>query len=118
MESFIESYDDFKQSKKMIDEGEVAEFNTKLKELGDRAKDSKALADKAKENYDRLVKGNGDSKEIEIELLTYRKYKGKSDMLNAEIRLALLQKKKLKDLDTGVEPSIEGKPEFINNTKI
>jgi len=117
MESFIESYDDFKQSKKMLDEGEVAEFNIKLKELGERAKESKRLSDAAKEKYDRLLKSNGTAGDIEIQLLIYRKYKGKADMLNAEIRLAQLQNKKLKDLDADTETNLKATSAEVNNTK-
>lgn len=103
MDKFIENFTEFKGNAKITEDSHVIELHAKLKQLIERAKDSKKLSEKAKENYDRLIKNQGSAQEIEIELLNYRKYKGKSDMLNAEVRLAQIQNKKLKDLDKDVD---------------
>jgi len=111
MEKFIENFTEYKSNAKISEDASTLELHSKLKQLIEKAKESKKLSENAKTNYDNLIKNKGTAQEIEIQLLNYRKYKGKSDMLNAEVRLAQIHNKKLKDLDqdleTGINPLID-----------
>ena len=112
MENFIEDFTNYKNNARITEDSELTQLNIKLKELAEKAKEAKGLSDMAKINYDKKIKEKATHDEIQFELLTYRKYKGKADMLNAEVRLAQLKNKKLKDLDkdtTEAEPKAEDK---------
>ena len=102
MEDFIESFDSFRESKKRLDEDDNVELTGKLNGLIEKARKAKTLYEEAKSKYDNHVLNPGNDTAKEIELLTYRKYKGMADMLNAEVRLAQLQKKKIGDIDPSV----------------
>lgn len=92
MENFIESFDDFKNSKKLDEDSESHDLNQKLKDMGTKAKESRELAEECKKKYEEHIK-KGESEEATVELLRYNKYKSKAAMINADIDLLRLERK-------------------------
>src|ERR1017187_2944048 len=92
METFIESFDDFKNNYKITEASDTAEFNRKVADTVDRAKTAKDEAIAHKEKYEKLVKDKNEGEELEIAFLRYKKSKGQQDMLEASVRLLRLTK--------------------------
>ncbi len=98
MNKFIESFDEYHGKIKIEEASEIAEFNIKIKEMGEDAKAAREKASEAKDNYEKFIKKN-EHQEARIELLKHTKYKAKAEMLNASIDLLLMtsNKKSIKD---------------------
>jgi len=98
MENFIESFDDFRNGKRIDEDSEIADFNQKLKDLGGKAKEARELSMECKDKYDEHIK-KGEAEEATVELLRHTKYKAKAAMINADIDLMRLEKKGKVKLD-------------------
>lgn len=92
MDKFIESFDEFKGGVQIQEASEIAEFNEKLKKMGEDAKEARELATKSKEAYEKAIK-SGENTEATYQMLLHTKYKSKAAMLNADIDLMNLEKK-------------------------
>lgn len=93
MEKFIESFDDFRGNVKIDEASEIAEFNKKIKDMGEQAKEAREKAVEAKNKYEKFTK-DGSHKEAKIELLKHTKFKAQSTMLDASVDLMLIEKGK------------------------
>lgn len=87
MDNFLESYDDFKKSKTFVIAEKEADDNQKIKDLMDGAKESKAKASEAKEEYDNHIKSNASANVIELSLLKYKKFKAEAELKSAKAKL-------------------------------
>jgi hypothetical protein len=87
MDNFIESFDDYKRSKTVTLAEKEADDNTKIKDLMDAAKEAKAKAVEAKEEYDNHVKAKAKEGVIEISLLKYKKFKAEAELKSTEAKL-------------------------------
>lgn len=102
MSKFIESFDEYKGSLKLEEASEIAEFNEKIKRMGEEAKEAREKATDAKDAYEQHVK-KGEHAEAKIEMLRHTKFKSQAAMLNASVDLLLIEH--------GKEPKKEDKKE-------
>lgn len=90
MSKFIESFDEYRGSLKLEEASEVAEFNEKIKRMGEEAKVAREKATDAKDAYEQHVK-KGEHDEAKVEMLRHTKFKSQAAMLNASIDLLLIE---------------------------